>query len=221
MTFYVASGVANCSRVNEAAAALAANGHYRTYDWTTHGSVKDTSDAFKRMVAASEAGGVAGAELVVLLLPGGKGTHTALPLPAPAGAASSSGRKTLPRSTAAESSVCSIIIHAWNGSYVRFRSCCRCCPLSEPQQQHPNRHQQKRNDHRDKPLRRKTDQHQNACEDTADAAQAFFIAPPSPAGAFLPSRPQPKHVIPPPSLFYFYAGLRPNVQHAATKFLIV
>lgn len=40
MTFYVASGVANCSRVNEAAAALAANGHYRTYDWTTHGSVK-------------------------------------------------------------------------------------------------------------------------------------------------------------------------------------
>ena len=88
MTFYVASGVANCSRVNEAAAALAANGHYRTYDWTTHGSVKDAPDAFKRRVAASEAGGVAGAELVVLLLPGGKGTHTELGL-----AIASAGRR--------------------------------------------------------------------------------------------------------------------------------
>lgn len=80
MTFYVASGVENHARVNEAAAALAANGHRRTYDWTSHGSVKDAPDGRKREVAAAEARGVASAELVVLLLPGAKGTHTELGL---------------------------------------------------------------------------------------------------------------------------------------------
>ena len=78
MKFYVASGVSNAEKVNQAAAALAAAGHVRTYDWTTHGDVSKTSDERKREVASNESCGVAEAELVVLLLPGRFGTHAEL-----------------------------------------------------------------------------------------------------------------------------------------------
>ena len=78
MKYYVASGVPNAERVNQAAQVLAANGHQRTYDWTTHGDVSKADPAFKRHVAASESHGVLDAELVVLLLPGRFGTHAEL-----------------------------------------------------------------------------------------------------------------------------------------------
>lgn len=78
MKFYVASGVPNAEKVNQAAAALTAAGHVRTYDWTTHGDVSKTPDERKREVAANEARGVTDAELVVLLLPGRFGTHAEL-----------------------------------------------------------------------------------------------------------------------------------------------
>jgi hypothetical protein len=78
MKFYVASGVPNAEKVNQAAAALTAAGHMRTYDWTTHGDVSKTPDERKREVAANEARGVTDAELVVLLLPGRFGTHAEL-----------------------------------------------------------------------------------------------------------------------------------------------
>ncbi|MEA4870090.1 MAG: hypothetical protein VB062_05580 [Christensenella sp.] len=78
MKFYVASGVSNAGKVNLAAAALAAAGHERTYDWTTHGDVSKETAERKREVAAKEFRGVAEAELVVLLLPGRFGTHAEL-----------------------------------------------------------------------------------------------------------------------------------------------
>ena len=78
MKFYIASGVSNAEKVNQAAAALTAGGHQRTYDWTTHGDVSKADPAFKRHVAASESRGVVDAELVVLLLPGRFGTHAEL-----------------------------------------------------------------------------------------------------------------------------------------------
>ena len=78
MKFYVASGVSNAEKVNQAAVALTAGGHQRTYDWTTHGDVSKADPAFKRHVAASESHGVLDAELVVLLLPGRFGTHAEL-----------------------------------------------------------------------------------------------------------------------------------------------
>ena len=78
MKFYVASGVSNAEKVNQAASALTAGGHQRTYDWTTHGDVSKTPDARKQEVAGNEARGVAEAELVVLLLPGRFGTHAEL-----------------------------------------------------------------------------------------------------------------------------------------------
>lgn len=78
MKYYVASGVSNAEKVNQAAAALNAAGHERTYDWTGHGDVSKADPEFKRHVASSELRGVLEAELVVLLLPGRFGTHAEL-----------------------------------------------------------------------------------------------------------------------------------------------
>ena len=78
MKFYVASGVPNAEKVNLAAAALQAAGHVRTYDWTKNGDVSHAPDALKLFVAESEARAVAEAELVVVVLPGGFGTHAEL-----------------------------------------------------------------------------------------------------------------------------------------------
>ena len=80
MKFYVASGVKNAARVNQAAAVLTANGHQRTYDWTRHGDVSAEPYARKQEVASLEAQAVLDAELVILLLPGGFGTHAELGL---------------------------------------------------------------------------------------------------------------------------------------------
>ncbi len=78
MKYYVASGVSNAEKVNQAASVLSAAGHQRTYDWTKHGDVSKTAPERKREVAASEARGVLEADLVVLLLPGRFGTHAEL-----------------------------------------------------------------------------------------------------------------------------------------------
>ena len=78
MKFYVASGVPNAERVNQAAQVLATRGHERTYDWTKHGDVSAESPERKRVVAKTEAQAVLDAELVVLLLPGRFGTHAEL-----------------------------------------------------------------------------------------------------------------------------------------------
>lgn len=80
MRFYVASRVGNAALVNQAAECLARCGHERTYDWTRHGGVSAEPAARKREVAALEAQAVLDAELVLLLLPGGFGTHTELGL---------------------------------------------------------------------------------------------------------------------------------------------
>ena len=78
MKFYVASGVPNAERVNQAAQVLSARGHERTYDWTKHGDVSAETPERKREVARMEAQAVLDAELVVLLLPGRFGTHAEL-----------------------------------------------------------------------------------------------------------------------------------------------
>ena len=78
MKFYVASGVSNAARVNEAARILTGRGYERTYDWTRHGDVSAESTERKREVAQTEAQAVADAQLVVLLLPGRFGTHAEL-----------------------------------------------------------------------------------------------------------------------------------------------
>lgn len=55
-------------------------GHELTYDWSVHGSVKLTSKERLQEVAAKELGAVLEADFVVVLLPGGYGTHVELGL---------------------------------------------------------------------------------------------------------------------------------------------
>lgn len=76
--YYIATRLENAAQHNRVRDLLADMGHYLTYDWTAHGSVQDEGVERMAEVAGSEAGGVNAADLVVVLLPGGRGTHTEL-----------------------------------------------------------------------------------------------------------------------------------------------
>lgn len=78
MKVYIASGLENAPRVQQLRNALAEVGISLSYDWTTHGSVQDQGPARIAQVAALEQRGVLEADAVVILLPGGRGTHTEL-----------------------------------------------------------------------------------------------------------------------------------------------
>ncbi len=80
MRFYVASGLPNRSRAKKFIGVLSSYGHIVTYDWTEHGDVREKSEAVLSEVSMNEVRAVCDAELVVILLPGGKGTHTELGL---------------------------------------------------------------------------------------------------------------------------------------------
>ena len=55
-----------------------AHEHKLTYDWTLHGSVKSVSKRRLQEVSLKELSGIASADWVIVLLPGGKGTHVEL-----------------------------------------------------------------------------------------------------------------------------------------------
>lgn len=81
LRFYVASGLDNAAAAKRLASALEQRGHKATYDWTTHGSVFSTArtqieNVFRMAhTAVAELGGVEDADVVVVLLPCGRGTH--------------------------------------------------------------------------------------------------------------------------------------------------
>lgn len=75
MKFYIASGLEGSARVSEVAHALREAGHDHTYDWTKHGAVGDLGYARIQEVAHAETEGVRKAEVVIAILPGGRGTH--------------------------------------------------------------------------------------------------------------------------------------------------
>lgn len=77
MKFYVASSLNNAEQVRIVARMLRNAGHEQTYDWTVHGSVQSEPDRWPT-VAGKELDGVTDADVVVVLLPGGRGTHTEL-----------------------------------------------------------------------------------------------------------------------------------------------
>lgn len=78
MKFYIASKLENAERVSALARVLKAYRWEQTYDWTTHGSVKDEGEERLTEVAENEIEGVRQADVVIVLLPGGRGTHAEL-----------------------------------------------------------------------------------------------------------------------------------------------
>lgn len=78
MRYYIASGLANVEQVKRVKAKLDAAGWEHTYDWTVHGSVRRDGIGRLAEVAAAEIEGVYMADVVIVLLPGGRGTHTEL-----------------------------------------------------------------------------------------------------------------------------------------------
>lgn len=78
MRFYISTGMMSAARAAELAEVLKKRGHEQTYDWLEHGDVRREGAARMGEVAFSELRAVRDAELVVILLPGGSGTHTEL-----------------------------------------------------------------------------------------------------------------------------------------------
>lgn len=78
MKFYIATALENAAQAGEVAALLKAAGHEQTYDWTAHGSVEERGYPAKQIAAADETGGVRSADVVIVLLPGRRGTNVEL-----------------------------------------------------------------------------------------------------------------------------------------------
>lgn len=78
MRFYIASRLENAETVSRVAKVLKAAGHIHTYDWTAHGSVQSEGAERINEVAEAEMRGVINADAIIVLLPGGRGTHAEL-----------------------------------------------------------------------------------------------------------------------------------------------
>ena len=78
MRFYIATGLENAARASALAEILKRRGHEHTYDWTVHGDIRREGETRMSEVAFNELRAVRDAELVVVLFPGGSGTHTEL-----------------------------------------------------------------------------------------------------------------------------------------------
>lgn len=77
MKFYVGSGMKNCELVNYYAKLLKENGWEQTHDW-----VKNVSDDISRndmiKYASLESQGIVDSDVVIILLPAGRGAHIEL-----------------------------------------------------------------------------------------------------------------------------------------------
>ncbi len=80
MKYYIATSIERAPLHNLVRDDLQKLGYEITYDWTTHGSVKHTSKVRLQEVAHLESQGVLISDFVLILLPGGKGTHVELGL---------------------------------------------------------------------------------------------------------------------------------------------
>ncbi len=78
MKYYIATSLSRMAAHNRVRDALTTLGHAISYDWTLHGNVKCVSKERLREVAILELDGISRADFVVVLLPGGNGTHVEL-----------------------------------------------------------------------------------------------------------------------------------------------
>lgn len=78
MRYYIATKLDNWSEHNRLRDLLSYDGHEITYDWTIHGSVWREGPTACEDVSVKECRGVTDADLVIVLLHGGRGTHVEL-----------------------------------------------------------------------------------------------------------------------------------------------
>lgn len=78
MKYYIATKLERHRDHNLVRDSMAARGHQITYDWSVHGPVFRSGVERIREVAQLETRGVLDADLVIVLLPGGRGTHAEL-----------------------------------------------------------------------------------------------------------------------------------------------
>lgn len=76
MKFYIASKLENYEQVRRLAQLLANSGWIHTYDWTLHGLVKEMDPETLKYIGEKEYNGVMQADIVIVLTPQGRGTHT-------------------------------------------------------------------------------------------------------------------------------------------------
>jgi nucleoside 2-deoxyribosyltransferase len=78
MKYYIATKLSNAQAHNRLRDLLSEQGHHLTYDWTIHGPV--WTEGYKRCqeVGEAELKGVADADFVIVMMPGGRGTHVEL-----------------------------------------------------------------------------------------------------------------------------------------------
>lgn len=76
--FYIATSLKRIKEHNILRDALLNKDWKITYDWTLHGSVKKTSYEKLKDVGLKMIKGVFDSDVIIVLLPGGKGTHTEL-----------------------------------------------------------------------------------------------------------------------------------------------
>jgi hypothetical protein len=85
MKIYVASGLANIDRAAWLNTQLRGQGHDITYDWTVHGPAGHLGPAGLGRIAEKESRGVLEADVLIVLLPGARGTHVEIGLALAAG----------------------------------------------------------------------------------------------------------------------------------------
>ncbi|MGP1908263.1 group-specific protein [Metabacillus sp. JX24] len=73
MKFYVASSFKNIDKVRQVSNQLKSRGYIQTYDWTENEKASTFEDL--KLIGRQEKIAVAEADLIVVLLPAGKGSH--------------------------------------------------------------------------------------------------------------------------------------------------
>lgn len=76
--FYIGSSLKNYKLVDYYANRLKENGFEQTYDWVSNLDVKDISKQILMQYAKSEQQGIEESDVVIILLPGGRGSYIEL-----------------------------------------------------------------------------------------------------------------------------------------------
>mgnify|MGYP001208096980 CR=1 FL=1 len=78
MKIYIATRLENNGLASKLRTVILSLGHEISYDWINHGSIREKGSDLLTQTARHELEGVRTADLVIVLLPGGRGTHVEL-----------------------------------------------------------------------------------------------------------------------------------------------